>query len=107
VRSMANKLFSFVWYFLKDTVGDVGEFFRYVTRKKTWVAIWGLTTIVSFIVSIVNKALGHVPDYRVTIFALFCFLLFYILYQWQIFSEGWTHQERERYIKKPNKEERK
>ena len=29
---MTNKFFSFIWYLIKDTVGDVGEFFKYVAK---------------------------------------------------------------------------
>lgn len=94
---MANKFFSFIWYFLKDTVGDVGEFFKYVIKKKTWVAIWFLITIISFAVAVVRKALGDVPDYRTPIFALVCFLVFYITYQWQVYGEIWIHEQREKY----------
>jgi len=96
-----NKLFSFIWYFLKDTVGDVGEFFRYVTKKKTWVAIWGLIALISFIVALASKALGHAPDFRTPIFSLICFFVFYITYQWQIFSENYIHLQREKYKRKP------
>jgi hypothetical protein len=103
---MASKLLEFIWYFIKDTVGDVGGFFKYVTREKTWVAIWGLLVIISFVAVIVSRALGQPQDYRIAIFTSICFVLFYMTYQWRIFSERYIHEQREKYIKKPNKEER-
>jgi uncharacterized membrane protein YozB (DUF420 family) len=96
---MANKLLEFIWYFIKDTVGDVGGFFKYVTKEKTWVAIWGLLSIISLVVALVSKALGHTPDYKTFLFTSFCFVVFYITYLWRIFSEEYTHKQREKYKK--------
>jgi hypothetical protein len=96
---MANKLLSFLWYLIKDTLGDVGEFFRYVTKKKTWVAIWGLFALTSFAVVVISKVLGSIPDYRVPSFAFMCFFVFYMAYQWQIHSDIYLHEQREKYKK--------
>jgi hypothetical protein len=100
---MANKFLSFIWYLItnpiKSTFTELKEFFDYLAKSKTWVGICAAVTIISLVVALVTQALGSTPDYRTTIFGAICFIVFYVTYQWRIFSDEYIHKQREKYKK--------
>ena len=91
------KLIDFFRYifrtFLYQIFEDIREIFEVVTKKKTWVYICFAFLIVSL----------FLKDLKLIILAAGLFLFFLITYQWAVFNEEYTHQQREQYWKRPKK----
>ncbi len=88
-----NKVFEFIWYLLKSLFGsvitDLKEMFEVVTKKKTWVVICFMFLGVSIFLRM-KEIIGS----NIVILALSLFVFFFITYEWQVFAEEYTHQER-------------